>query len=150
MLIVLPKPGFKLDDTLAALTSQGLDAATTELKPTYVDLSLPRFDVTGSYDLVPSLGRLGMKRAVTKRADFSGIGEQLHIGQVMQNTVLDINEKGTVGAASTFIGMEPQTLSEPVTILPIAVRVNHPFFFAIQDRKTGLVLMEGVIVSPKA
>jgi len=149
-LIVLPKSGHSIDDALTDLGTQGFSSAARSCKDSLVDLSLPKFNIAGTYDLGAVLNKLGMGVAFSSYADFTGIGPGgLQISRVLQKTVLDVDEKGTSAAAATAIMVTCSALPpDTVPIVPKVMKVDHPFFFAIQDAETGMVLMEGVIEKP--
>jgi serpin B len=92
---------------------------------------------------------MGMPLAFTRDADFSRISEEpLYISFVKQKTFVSVNEEGTVAAAVTAIGframavrMEPQP--------PFYFVVDRPFFMAIRERQTGLILFLGAVADPR-
>jgi hypothetical protein len=57
-------------------------------------------------------------------------------------TVVEVDEAGTVAAAATGIG------GTEVVAPQYAITVDHPFFYAIQDDKTGELLFIGVLMNP--
>ena len=73
--------------------------------------------------------------------------EPLYIGWVKQKTYVDVNEEGTEAAAVTGIGMRATAVRrEPP---PFMMIVDHPFFAAIRENKTGAILFMGTIVDPR-
>src|SRR5262249_3426140 len=87
-------------------------------------------------------------------ADLSGInGHQapnamaLFISRIFHKALTEVNEKGTEAAAATAIVAPPAaSLYQPPQV-PI-FRADHPFLFAIRDRKTGTILFLGRIADP--
>jgi len=153
-LIILPRPGRTVDGILSVLGAQGLATAPHNCTNTRVDISLPKFEIHGDYDLRSALQNLGMGLAFSRRdADFSGISANgLNINSVVHKTVLKVDEHGTSAAAETAVDMM-DTSSAPsgtVEVTPKIMKVDRPFFFAIQDSITGLVLLEGVVENPKS
>ena len=89
------------------------------------------------------------------QADFSGINGQqppaensLFISGVFHKAFVEVNEEGTEAAAATAVVM---TLSGTRRYRPPPVpifRADHPFLFAIRDRKSGAILFLGRIADP--
>jgi len=67
---------------------------------------------------------------------------------VKHKTFADVNEEGTEAAAATSVEMSVTSVmrNPPKTFRMI---VDHPFFCAIRDNRTGSVLFMGSIVDPK-
>jgi len=77
------------------------------------------------------------------RADFSNIttDEKLHIAHALQKAFVGVDEFGTEAAAvTTYMGGGLGS--------PEAMKVDHPFLFAIVD-KTGAVLFAGQVMDPR-
>ena len=78
-------------------------------------------------------------------ADFTGMsssrGHELFISRVVQKSYVDVNEEGTEAAAATSVEVE-------VVSMPVAVRVDRPFIFAIRERFSGTILFIGKVVDP--
>ena len=116
-----------------------LDAA----EPQLTDLFLPRLEIEEEYDLVPTLGALGISRAFGDGADFGGISDSgLRISDVVHKTFVRIDEKGTEAAAATAVVMQESSRPE--------FRVDRPFFFLIRDKASGAILFLGRIADPGA
>jgi serpin B len=56
--------------------------------------------------------------------------------------VVEVDETGTVAAAATGIG-DTDAMPQQYTIT-----MDHPFFYAIRDDKTGELLFIGVLMNP--
>lgn len=108
-------------------------------------LALPRFRVEGSMQLNESLKAAGIQRAFDpNRCDFSGMlrePDPLWIGTAQQNTFLEVNEKGTEAAAASFLDIPVMAaLHSPPPPPPFEMIVDRPFFCAIGDISSGLIL----------
>jgi serine protease inhibitor len=145
-LVILPKAG--LDAFLGSLTAENFEQWTMRMASRRGTLQLPRFKLENEYNLKDVLAAMGMSLAFTTRADFSGISEEpLVIGWVKQKTYVDVNEQGTEAAAVTGIGMRAAGVRlEPP---PFQMVVDRPFFVAIRERGTGLILFLGAIFDPR-
>jgi serpin B len=123
------------------------DAIAAALKPSSVDLSLPKFGLETMADLGDVLAGLGMPDAFDlDKADFSGITttEKLYISAVIHQANFDIDEKGTEASAATAVVMG--TSAAPVG--EITFHVDRPFLFALRDVQTGAIVFLGRVVEP--
>ena len=113
-----------------------------------VDLSLPRFRVESSFRLDDTLQALGIRRAFTHQADFSGItgDEPLAVSAVVHKAYIDVGEEGTEAAAATAVIMRALALRRFVP--DVRLVVDRPFLFVIADTKTGLPLFLGQFTRP--
>ena len=78
----------------------------------------------------------------------AGVG-QLYISQVVHRTVLDVYEQGTEAAAMTAVVEAPGAPSSPPPPQRFTMIVDHPFFFAIEDRQSEALLLMGSITDPQ-
>jgi serpin B len=147
MVVLLPEA----QDGLPALERQ-LSAPTVArwleaLEPTAVDVTLPRFTCTAGADLKQVLQALGMRRACTPQADFSGIsGTPLMIGAVLHKAFVAVDEQGTEAAAATMVGIFLGAALEPPEPVPFVA--DHPFVWLIRHRPTGTILFVGRVCDP--
>lgn len=151
LLVVLPKKG----RTLAQVQQQLLDdprSLHTGAEFRLVELSLPRFRAEYGSDLNGVLQQMGMQTAFDRmKADFrnmssSALEKQLHIGMVLHRAVMEVNEQGTVAAASTLLEMRDG--SAPPTE-SVNMDVNRPFMVAVVDDATDAWVFAGVINQPE-
>src|SRR5436190_16444807 len=119
------------------------------MKVRRVDVSLPKFKVTGMMSLGDTLRAMGMPLAFTDAADFSGMTgkKDLLISKVIHKAYVDVNEEGTEAAAATAVNMQP-TAAAPVQEEPVVFRADHPFLYAIRHRATGSILFMGRLSQP--
>jgi len=115
-------------------------------------LALPRFRIESSKRLNESLQAAGIRRAFDpKESDFSGIicePDPVWIGTAQQNTYLEVNEKGTEAAAASFLDMPCLAAMDPgVPPPPFEMVVDRPFFCAIGDVASGLILFTASVWS---
>jgi serine protease inhibitor len=141
-------PTGSLDEFLKTFTPAEFEAATSQMSSSKGTVELPRFKLENEYDLTHVLPPMGMALAFTPQADFSGISDEpLYIGFVKQKTYLDVNEHGTEAAAVTAIGVRAAAIMrEP---RPFHFIVDRPFFIAIREKETGLILFLGAIFDPR-
>lgn len=117
----------------------------TDMKMTYVNLSMPKFKIEYSVTLNGMLKSLGTEKAFDKNAaDFSNMlsddaVERFWIDQVIHKTYIDVDEKGTEAAAVTAIQMAGASLPPE----PVEVKFDKPFTFVIKDDTRDEVLFMG-------
>ncbi len=157
MLVLLPEKKDGLRVLEKRLSTRMLHDCVAKMIVREVELFLPRFRLTwGTIELGVYLRALGMPLAFTRfQADFSGINghepphdDSLFISAVFHKTFVEVNEEGTEAAAATGVDM-PRTAAPPSKPPPIPVfRADHPFLFAIRDRKSGAILFLGRVADP--
>ena len=158
MLVLLPDRKDGIEALEAVLSARLLDDCAGRAVERVVKVFLPRFRMTwGTIDLGEQLKALGMPLAFTRtEADFSGINgcapgheDSLFISAVFHKAFVEVNEEGTEAAAATAVGMTGSSLALPKKPPPIPVlRADHPFLFAIRDRKSGAILFLGRVADP--
>jgi serpin B len=148
MLVVSPTEG-SVGGLQRRLAGNGIAAIAKGLRRRPVELSLPRFHLRVSTELVAPLKKLGMTLPFSEAADFSGMvaGEPLRIGAVEQVADLAVGEEGTVASAATGLVTVPVSAKPE---LPEAIKfdVNHPFLVFLRDDDTGAVLFAARVVDP--
>jgi serine protease inhibitor len=117
------------------------DQLTARMDQTDLDLTMPRFSVTCELDLVPPLAGLGLASAFEPSADFSRMGLPGAYIQAWRHTArIDVDEKGTEAAAGTAVIMGRSLRASMV--------VDHPFYLAVFDNRSGLCLFLGRVTAP--
>jgi serpin B len=149
--VLLPKDPEGLPALEAKLSASDLSSWLGKLSRPKVAIEFPRFKLTETVRLAPTLSAMGMPAAFDgSKADFSGMNGQrnLFISQVIHKAFVDVNEKGTEAAAATAVVMERSSkIMTPPKIIPF--RADHPFLFLIRDRVSGSILFLGRVVEPK-
>jgi serpin B len=146
MLIVLPKSNDGLKALETKLSGDFLNRVVAGLEPRFVQVSIPKFTMSWRNSLKGALESMGIRRAFSAEADFSGIGGngRLFISDVVQKAYISVDEKGTEAAAATGVIMRPTAIPMPQGVF-IA---DHPFLFLIRDRESGAILFAGRVVDP--
>lgn len=146
MVVLLPNKGTSLRSFTAGLTATRWSRWSGHLELLPGTLFLPRISVRTDYGLVPTLTAMGMGNAFSDNADFSGMCVQpCKISDVRHRAFLKVDEKGTIAAAATSVGIEPTAIQPP----QFTMTVNHPFVVGIFDRRVGGTLFVGAINNPK-
>ncbi|XP_075859865.1 alpha-1-antichymotrypsin-like isoform X2 [Microcebus murinus] len=143
-LLVLPDLG-KMKQVEAKLLPETLRRWRDSLQTRHIDsLQLPKFSISGDYNLENILPRLGIRAVFTKEADLSGItgAKNLVLSQMVHKAALDVAEVGTEAAAATGIKIIPMSgRMGPMFTL----RFSRPFLVIIQDKALqGILFMAKV------
>jgi len=152
MYIFLPDEQTGLDQFERNLTPENWDAWMKSFQIMPGDLMLPRFKIEWESSLNDALKALGMAEAFDPtRANFSQIADlnsnnRLYISEVKHKSWAEVNEEGTVAAAVTSVGMFTTSVQQPRE--KFVMRVDRPFFFAIRDNRSGIVLFMGSFANP--
>ncbi|MEM2913559.1 MAG: serpin family protein [Candidatus Bathyarchaeia archaeon] len=112
-----------------------------------LEVKFPKFKLEyGVKRLNDVLEKLGMEIAFDpSHADFRGIAQaDLFIEFVDHKAVIEVNEKGTVAAAATTVGVSLTSVPTPKP----AFIVDRPFFFVIREDRSGTILFIGKVVDP--
>ncbi|APV45208.1 serpin B [Dehalogenimonas formicexedens] len=145
MLIILPdKDNFSQFEQ--HLNGDEIRLMLNSLKPTSVNLTMPKFEFDSSFGLKSALSTLGMPIAFSDKADFSGMDGKtdLHIQDVVHKAFISVDEAGTEAAAAS--GVVVGTTSAPVE--QATVTLDHPFIFLIRDIATGAIIFTGRVADP--
>jgi serine protease inhibitor len=111
-------------------------------------IALPRFSAQSRLELSDALTALGLGPAFTEGADFDGLfsgGEAKALGRVLHSARVDVDEQGTRAAAVTVL-TAIATAFRPEQ--PFELRLDRPFLWAIEDRRTGTLLFLGIVTDP--
>ncbi len=115
------------------------------------EIVVPRFQARCDAELTGALRALGMTAPFERgRADFSGMflkAFDSFVNRFLHKTFLDVNEKGTEAAAATG-KMIRLTYTGPPPTPPFRMVVDRPFFLAIRDKLSGLLLFTGSVLEP--
>ncbi len=145
---ILPDEGVALSDLLG--TPEKLDALMHggEPVPADVDLLLPRFAIASKFDLTDVLCALGIADAFAPGADFSGMTNvPAYLDRVIQEAIIDVNEKGVKAAAYTEIIEAPTAAEEPEDLPLIEFHLDRPFLFVVEDSNHS-PLFVGTVTAP--
>ena len=119
-------------------------SASRKTADLHINLYMPRFEVTGNYNLNEVLKDMGMTDAFDpQRADFTKMCEvNRAIGRVSQLSKIQVDEEGAEAAAITVIEMpDGIDLTKPEDYQDF--RVDRPFYFTIQSRDANAILFAG-------
>ncbi|XP_004434293.1 PREDICTED: serpin A11 [Ceratotherium simum simum] len=147
-LLILPDPG-KMEQVEAVLQPETLRKWGQLLLPSLLDLHLPRFSISGTYNLEEILPHIGLTNIFNMEADLSGITGQLNktISRVSHKAAVDMSERGTEAGAASGLLSQPQALN--ATSAPHS-HFNRPFLVLLWEMTTQSLLFLGKVVNPAA
>ncbi|XP_016067974.1 PREDICTED: serpin A12 [Miniopterus natalensis] len=139
---VLPDKG-RMRQVEEALTLTTFDRWKKLITRRVVDVSLPRFSITGTYDLKKTLSQLGITKIFEAHGDLTRIvpNRSLKVGEAVHKAKLKIDEKGTEGAAGS--GMQTLPMERPLSF-----KLNRSFLLMITENLTPTMLFMGKIANP--
>jgi len=122
------------------------DVLRTEPRPGAI--ALPSFTAASSRELDDALKGLGLGPAFDPGPDFDGLisgpGPKA-LGRVLHRARVDVDERGTRAAAVTVL-TAVATAFRPDP--PFELRLDRPFLWAVEDRRTGTLLFLGIVTDP--
>jgi serine protease inhibitor len=110
-------------------------------------IAIPRFSAQSSLELSTPLKALGLERAFTPSSDFDGLisGAAKAISRVLHSARVDVDEQGTRAAAVTLVAIEMTAVYGGE---PFELRLDRPFLWAVENRRTGTILFMGIVTDP--
>jgi serpin B len=148
MIVLLPKSTGGLPAVEKALDAKLLDGVTAAFKSQQVNITLPKFKANQTLPLNGTLAALGIKKAFTNQADFSGMtgSRDLYLSSAIHKAFIAVDEDGTEAAAATGLMVAGMAMRVPPPA--IEFKADHPFLLLLTDTKTGVVLFIGRVENP--
>jgi serpin B len=134
------------------LTLSAFGELMKSLGPANVHLKLPKFKTGSAIELQRVLGGMGMPRAFDQRqAEFQNIrdlapDEVLALSSVVHESVIEVDEQGTVAAAATALAVV--RVLGPARRKSVVLNFDVPFFYGIMNLKTKDLLFLGRMENP--
>jgi serpin B len=154
MLVLLPDTRNGLSRLVQKLTATDLAQWRAEMEDSSwsdwpeVQLTFPKFNLRQRQYFQEPLSKLGFKTAFDPfRADFSRMAttnkaEPIFLSNLVQEAMIEVDEEGTVAAAATLAAVDAAAAEREEPKIKI-FNADHPFFFLIRDRRSGLILFMG-------
>merc|ERR1712137_1069578 len=150
MVLVLPSPDQTWDD-FKNIPNNELLSLFNQLQIQKLTITLPKFKIDS--DIIDLKSTLEDHFNVTtifdyKKADLSRLSDNplIEVSNIFHRAVCNINETGTEAAAATAVAMG-RGRGRPVPVPTI--RFNRPFFYAIRNIPSNLLLFCGYLMEPK-
>lgn len=109
-----------------------------------VEIYLPKFKQISNIDLVNVFTKMGVKSLFNpQNAELNGISNKAYVDKIIHQCVVEINEEGSEAAAATIMVMKCKSISisKPQ---PIVFRADHTFVYYIRNKRTNIILFNGV------
>lgn len=132
-----------VDSLMNNMTLEKFEEIKSSIKTrTNLNVKIPKFKIDPeTKSLKNSLIALGMKDSFDpKKSDFSLIGKDLYVSDVVHNATIEVDESGSVAAAATVVLWATLSSNAPI---PDSFVANSPFGYFIVDDKTGEILFMG-------
>ena len=144
---LLPNEGVSVDEYIASLDGESLNALLSNAKNTSVSAKMPKFETEYDVEMSKVLQSMGMINAFDgNKADFSGLGTSsagnLRINRVIHKTFISVAEKGTKAGASTVVEVTDE--SAPMEIK--SVFLDRPFVYMLVDCENNLPFFIGTMM----
>ncbi|XP_027428485.2 kallistatin [Zalophus californianus] len=146
---ILPDKG-KMKQVEEVLTPEMLTRWNNLLQKRYfykkLKLHLPKFSISGAYQLDQILPKMGFMDLFSKQVDLSGITKErkLQVSKSFHKAILEVDEIGTQAAAATGSFITFMSAQHNRSVL----RFNRPFLVAIFSTNTQSILFLGKVVNP--
>jgi serpin B len=151
MVVVLPNTEATLDELMQNVDADKWQNWMEQLSlHTNVLVQLPKF--TGEYEYNENLKQALMEMGVVDAfsaldADFSQmIEKRMFVNFIKQNSFIKVNEEGTEAAAVTIYTGENAASGG---MKKFEFKATRPFFYAIKEKSTGVILFMGKVTNPK-
>ncbi|KAG5530636.1 hypothetical protein RHGRI_025561 [Rhododendron griersonianum] len=122
------------------------------LSKTRIDVFwIPKFKFSYDFDVSSTMMEMGMSFPVMENPeDFAEMveipkGLPLFGSSMIQKACIEVDEKGTLAAAVTMMGMASCSMYRPKNTSFVA---DHPFMFMIMEDISKLVIFTGVVLDP--
>ena len=146
---LLPNEEINLEEYVQSLTGTHIHKLLKAPINHDVIATMPKFESESATSLKTAFKILGVHDAFdVESADFSKLGsyegENILIGNILHNTYIKVDEKGTKAGAATIVEVVAESAmidEEP----PKYVTLNRPFLYMIVDMNEGIPLFMGVI-----
>lgn len=147
MWLILPNEGVGVKDLIMNRTVMNLPLHGGENKRAKVNLSMPKFDVDSTMDLINALKTMGIQNVFdSKLSDFTPMTKQIDnicVSDMIHSARVKVDEEGCEAAAFTVI----LETGAPMPTEEVDFTLDRPFLFVITG-ETGTPLFVGVVNQP--
>lgn len=138
---ILPDQG-QMDTVIAALNRDTIDRWGKLVTPRQVNLHIPKFSMSDTYDLKDMLEDLHIKDLLTNQSDFSGNTKDVPLTLTVVHKAMLQMDEGNV--------LPDSTNGAPLHLPPesLTIKFNKPFILLLFDKFTWSSLMMSQVVNP--
>ncbi|XP_006025545.1 alpha-1-antitrypsin-like [Alligator sinensis] len=139
---ILPEKG-KMKQLEDALVKETVSRWSESLFLRSAYLYIPKFSISGTYQIKNLLMKMGITDVFTNSADLSGITgtPDFKVSKVVHKAMVNVDERGSEAAAATAVEIMPLSF-------PPRIEFKSPFLMLIFDRVTNSTLFIGKIMNP--
>ena len=138
------------EEVLEAVSPEMLREFAGVEETTYMNFSMPKFDINYYQDLNDTFAAVGLKHTMSDGgADLSnmfeneeGLAMDLDAAQIVR---IQVDEEGTKAAAVTEIAASESAM---IVEEPIELHFDSPFLYMIIDTETGVPIFMGILENP--
>ena len=148
MYFYLPPEGMKLKDYAKEIDFKEI----TNMKPMggKWEIFVPKFKIESSYDLIPYLENMGLKRCFNlPTSNLSRLSKDprgVYFSKVIQKATIDVEEKGVEATAATAIVALAGSAAVPPKINYLYL--DRPFAYVIYNNSNDTVVFTGTVYDP--
>jgi serine protease inhibitor len=153
MIVVMPKDGETLDNVIGNMTGYDIkdivDVVTGHPTMNFVNITLPKFKLKTTVQLTEPLKKMGVEDLFTQKSNLQVYenGSNMKIGSALQQSFLEVDEEGSVGASTTTFSAIALTV-QPETKHTNFI-VDQPFAVFIVDRRYAVPYFMAKIYDPR-
>lgn len=148
MYVFLPNPDSGLAEFYGSLNADNWERWLPQFREKKGRIVMPRLKLEYECTLNDTLKNLGMAVVFDPhRADFRDlidVSENAYLSNVKHKTLVEVHEEGTEAAGVTSVEVGLTCVTGEFYLV-----ADRPFFFAIRDDETGVLLFTGSIVAPR-
>lgn len=109
-----------------------------------MEVFFPKFKLNQRYEMHKLLKQMGIRKIFSTSADLSELSDMarnLQVSKVLQQSVLEVDERGTEAVTRTQSEIVAYTM-------PPVIKVDRPFHFMIYEEMSRMLLFLGRVVNP--
>lgn len=147
LILVMPSKNADIAASREPISWAVLQRAIQEIQLYELTASIPRWKIETRLSLRDVMKGLGVESLFTDACNLSNItGEQeFMIDQIVQNVVIEVDEKGAKAAAISGAAAVPRFSG----IEKLEVNIDRPFEFFVVDRASQLIWFAGRVSDPR-
>lgn len=146
---VLPDENMSLDQYLESLSGAKLQTLFNSATGVNRCIAhLPQFSLRNKLSLSDTAKAMGMELMFSDEANFDALtmNEGLKVSDIMQESFVEVEAKGTKAGSSTAITVKPGASSAPESDI-VSLVFDRPFVFMIVENESNLPLFIGTVKS---